>query len=1727
MSDALNLTLGFSIFNEPTGALNRIFRSLDRTSSAAYRASRNFNALDDSVSRGTNSFDRYSTSMAKSTAIAASLGTAFYYLTGTIKEAVKYGVEYEKQLINIRNASGFTKDIKSISTEIKGLTDSMYSLVDVSKAYYQIYSAGIVGSGNLGKSATAVAVDMAKMFSIISQGEVTLEQATEIVPALIKKTGLSLTREYGNGITDVSRFLDKIAAVINLTKMKVKDIPSMLDSTRTALSQVRGEFENMLSITGVLMTAGMTKKEAGQSYNILVRTLAKDAALIKSQKEVFKPLLDLKKQVAIYRGLTPFTSEGQDMGTVFGGAKGFEKYVNDLITGSKTVAEAQKDIFGEMFKGASADFKNKFQSFLFKIEEQNTRVIGGFTARKKLFAISKLFPSLNDLQDALDDAFSGRISLTEYYAKISKGLDKEIEVIGKDGKKRMIKAFSQYDQRALLRLMFGEDSAAQAFLQLRNYVTEVERDVYKVDAAGNRLGKNPIFKKGQLVMGFEALDYLEKAAKDSKGFADKFKTAYENSTAGLLQMKKALSETFKTLLGESILPILNVFLKSLNTFLASINEIVKNKPAVAQFLGGFTLVTAASIGLAGVVSTLKLMRGVLGTVFTELSEGALKSAKATDALNKQLQVTNSLRAGDTIIDMGNVSKSSKVSAMADITSLTNIDKSIKRREEFGAILAKRRYDINVQKLNSDFKKNLADFKKHQEGLNLSGKSSELKKLYKDRYNLKGLKAEIGASKFKELYAQESKAINKKIRNLQRSINTAEKNKLNFLDSQRKKLITQKVLLKRQLKMDLANNSAQIGLLTHKKSLVGSNLLSTLDKSNSKHRIKLFDGISKFFKSPMMMFIGKMASLTIVVTSIMWMFKKNIGLFGEIKKFVQGTDEKIGFLSRIKGFFELSNNSGKFKNYETQKNLLTTNEKAAIEYLQKAPEYKLDEKGQRLKDASGKDILNTKVFQLGEGGKRAVEIRPTGMYNILSKTLPKIYRDLILENEAIESDYMKSAEANLLKNISGGVESTEAREFYEKVLSRYSSVLVQYNAEQITANKDAIKARYGLGDDSDKTIELLKTIASKPELENVRKGYEETVKQINDITKDAKKRAFFNENAGNTLAKMFTKFQEFFAQFETHLANIALGVGISGLLLKSGGFMTRMVNMLGIIGGVTIATNVGKKLSEGDVAGAMSQIGVSAGTGVVAGFGVKLLKSMGILGKDFPIIGTMAAAGGLASAVWETYLKSKEDNKAIGDLLEARIKSERGSGNTELGKSWYATGRLTITGDFNKQVSELFDTIVPKKVGDTGGYEMYSVNSDAYDKLFNKYVEGYVDLTGLENINLRNNLSGLGLTSEDGKYSFKDIVELYKKYAAQEYNSSTLTSTQKEKLGFKDSFLDKANFSQIMREIRGKIKNQFKSNLKSSLIDPAGTENSGELSTEIDRTLAQVGKTLVQPINVDSLADSSNNLADEIKKNGLFLKENTKALTKNNDFIYFEIGASQYGKRISPKEARDDIWNGLKMWGDEKKRIAAWEWNTTKEKNDKKWNTPFYEFDNFNVTNDLKLQEILSSIRSLTMLSDLDLSLEDIKERKRNKLIIETRKLDENRRKQEEILGYDNLINWYEKVSQNSFNKDFEKLKKEYIDKDLSLDEGYNKYKKILQRQERRELNIEELKKLRDNVSNDMSLNQALDGKIEFTLNLDINGKESGQKLIETLSIKQTNQARVFESKLGAKTVKIG
>jgi len=214
-------------------------------------------------------------------------------------------------------------------------------------------------------------------------------------------------------------------------------------------------------------------------------------------------------------------------------------------------------------------------------------------------------------------------------------------------------------------------------------------------------------------------------------------------------------------------------------------------------------------------------------------------------------------------------------------------------------------------------------------------------------------------------------------------------------------------------------------------------------------------------------------------------------------------------------------------------------------------------------------------------------------------------------------------------------------------------------------------------------------------------------------------------------------------------------------------------------------------------------------------------------------------------------------------------------------------------------------------------------------------------------------------------------------------------------------------------------------------------------------------------------------------------------------------------------------------GDEKKRIAAWEWNTTKEKNDKKWNTPFYEFDNFNVTNDLKLQGILSSIRSLTMLSDLDLSLEDIKERKRNKLIIETRKLDENRRKQEEILGYDNLINWYEKVSQNSFNKDFEKLKKEYIDKDLSLDEGYNKYKKILQRQERRELNIEELKKLRDNVSNDMSLNQALDGKIEFTLNLDINGKESGQKLIETLSIKQTNQARVFESKLGAKTVKIG
>ena len=710
MSDIMQFDLLFTATDRSGGVLNKFVSQTRSANAAMAQQAMMYDRLGGSTDNYFRKYNEYLTKTAKNAVIAAGLGIAAVALYKTIDKTLNKYIELERQINFTVSASGAAvgsltdqrKAFDLYSGAIKNATSKYYGLTESAKAYYELLSAGFQSqtrmnsSGKMefiGPDITAQALKASETLAIISQGELTLAQAAETLPAIVAKTGISLTRQYDNQMTQTERFMDKLAAVVQFTKMKIKDLPALLDSTRTSMQQLNVTAEDMLAITGSFMTAGMSKKEAGQAFNSMVQSVSKTAALMIAQRDIYGPILAQKnftREVNSTQSLMNKNGMGANLIAAFGSVADFQKMTQALI--DKTISPlALLDQLKKTtnWSKVSAQGQSYIQTWLNNFQNDSMKVMGGINARRKMFAIDQLFSSRSDFMGLLEDLSSGKKSISDFYKVIEDGLNNP----------KM--HYSLVEKKGLLQMFFGDSVTAQAFINMSRQFVTVTRDIFAVDESGEKLKQwNSLTKKmeevklysqGQVIAGVEVSKYFASAARDSKGLAEGYKRIFEESGAGLVQMKKALGDTFTVLLGEGVLPMFKSFLQLTNTALSGVNKIMADNPQIAKTAGVLMAVSAAIMAIVAgkfaVTSAWNMYRTAMFQAKNQANETTLAVRELTVAMKEQNAVGVSGATSKTIQD-----KKMILSSMENVYSLNgrnpNRIKAIKlARAEIAALEA--------------------------------------------------------------------------------------------------------------------------------------------------------------------------------------------------------------------------------------------------------------------------------------------------------------------------------------------------------------------------------------------------------------------------------------------------------------------------------------------------------------------------------------------------------------------------------------------------------------------------------------------------------------------------------------------------------------------------------------------------------------------------------------------------------------------------------------------------------------------------------------------------------------------------------------------------------------------------------------------------------------------------------------------------------------------------------
>jgi hypothetical protein len=220
---------------------------------------------------------------------AIALGTAALaseYASRKINAAVKSSVQeaqkYQLEMANLRYAVSLSdKDYEETHKRMleygqKGI----FSAKDYAEAMYNLASAGMTAKRSLdgvtyttGELALQATTDLVN----ISRGHINLQQASEFTVAVTNKLGLSfnnLSKDGNRVVTELDRVMDKIAAASRLTAIKPEEMPTILNSLRSAMTISGSTIEETLAMVGMLRNVGDTAAEAGQHVNELVRTMS-------------------------------------------------------------------------------------------------------------------------------------------------------------------------------------------------------------------------------------------------------------------------------------------------------------------------------------------------------------------------------------------------------------------------------------------------------------------------------------------------------------------------------------------------------------------------------------------------------------------------------------------------------------------------------------------------------------------------------------------------------------------------------------------------------------------------------------------------------------------------------------------------------------------------------------------------------------------------------------------------------------------------------------------------------------------------------------------------------------------------------------------------------------------------------------------------------------------------------------------------------------------------------------------------------------------------------------------------------------------------------------------------------------------------------------------------------------------------------------------------------------
>lgn len=272
---------------------------------------------------------------------AAGLGIIAHKLVGFWGRAADAATEYQKAqtvLGQVMNATKKEMEAASKFTKKVGLA-TLFSATQATEAYTALYQAGLGGAS---KAALTTTLD----FATASAGTLELGETAAFAGALIKKASIDMSKQnriinkQGIEVNELTRHYDMMLKMTKISGFAIRDYPMWLNSMRQALSKTKRPFEEILALSAVLKTAGMTAPDVGLAISNLSGKMGQFAG---------KGMVD-EMMKAVFDGvMTKRVKRGQVkrwywIKEVFGTAKDFKNSLMDAQGNFKSITGFLSDV---------------------------------------------------------------------------------------------------------------------------------------------------------------------------------------------------------------------------------------------------------------------------------------------------------------------------------------------------------------------------------------------------------------------------------------------------------------------------------------------------------------------------------------------------------------------------------------------------------------------------------------------------------------------------------------------------------------------------------------------------------------------------------------------------------------------------------------------------------------------------------------------------------------------------------------------------------------------------------------------------------------------------------------------------------------------------------------------------------------------------------------------------------------------------------------------------------------------------------------------------------------------------------------------------------------------------------------------------------------------------------------------------------------------------------------